>query len=200
MPFFWKTYARNYNVSPVQQTLTIRSLAAFPGFFEVSGPGALARLLNRAGPRPTNPAGMFWMDEDVLLRVRSAARSDLVSQLAQSKQPFAPGMDRSAKKMQLQELIRLYMRHVLRFDLAICKDWTAEFHGYARLPLGAADKLIAMVGPIRRQPAVSSADPQHAAVAREGIWLDGMETQYVIDLRFAANAPFAAKIDSPLEL
>jgi hypothetical protein len=171
-----------------------------PGFFEVSGPGALARLVNRAGPRPTNPAGLFWMDEDVLLGVRDAARADLLQQLAQSSQPFAPGQDRNAKKMHLRELVRNYMRHVLRFDLAICKDWTAEFHGYVRLPLTPTDKLIAMVGPIKRQPALSSADPQHAAVVANSIWLEGMATQYVIDLRFPANAPLAAKIEGPLEL
>jgi len=173
----------------------LATFASPPSFFELSGPGTLVRLvqfkkttydgLNLENSRLN---GSFWFEEEFLVRVRNRARTDLMQQQAQAGLPFANSFS---------DLVSNYMCHYLRNDLAICKDWTNDFDGYVRMRLLQGDRLIALVGPVARQPAYSSNHPQNAKVVANNVFLDGMATQYVIDFRFPANQAYAKRIQPP---
>jgi len=171
------------------------TFASPPSFFELSGPGTLVRLVQSRkttyeGLQLGNSRryGLFWFEEALLCRVRNQARLELMRQQAEAKRPFSAP---------LSSLVTLYMRHYLRGDLAICKDWTNDFDGYVSMRLLAGDLLIALVGPVAKQAAYSSQHPQHQAVVANNIWLDGRATQYVIDFECAENRPYARRIQGP---
>lgn len=166
-----------------------------PAFFEVSGPGALVRLVQQAKVTydglqlaDSRRDGLFWFEETLLRRLCREARSDLRRQQAERRHAFATP---------LRSLVSLYVRHCLRANLAICKDWTNDFDGFVRLELAAEDRLIALIGPVRRQPAYSATHPQHAAVVANQIWIEGQARQHVIDFGFAPNRSLAKRISGP---
>jgi hypothetical protein len=147
------------------------SFAAPPAFFELAGPGTLVRLVQSKkttydGLRLGNSRrdGLFWFEEALLVRVRNQARLELTRQQAEAKRPFSAP---------LGSLATLYMRHYLRGDLAICKDWTNDFDGYVSMRLLAGDRLVALVGPVAKQPAYSPQHPQHQVVVAKSVWLGG---------------------------
>jgi hypothetical protein len=162
------------------------TFASPPQFFQIAGPATLVRLVESKQGRD----GAFWFEEDFFSRIRQKARLELSRQQAQSK----PGFNNS-----LDSLITVYMRHVLRDALAVSKDWADNFNGYVRVRLFPDDKLVALVGPIARQPAYSDAHPQHAQVVAKDIWLEGRATQYVVDFRFPANRALLQRIQGPLQ-
>jgi hypothetical protein len=169
-----------------------------PTYYEVSGPGTLVRLVQFKKTtydclqlRNSDPQGLFWFEEDFLMRVRNQARLDLARQQAQSKRSFSAPFN---------SLVTLYMRHFLRNDLAVCKDWTNDFDGYVKMRLFPSDRVVALVGAVARQPAYSPEDPEHDKVMAKNIILDGRATQYVIDFRSADNKAYAKRIQSPSEL
>ena len=175
-----------------------RSFGGPAGFFAVSGPGSLVRLVQfgkvtREGHvlDPSSPAGAFWFEEDWLRRLRDEACRELRRQNRESRQTFAAG---------LGALISLYVRHCLRQDLAICKDWTEDFDAYVRLQLGSQDRLICLVGPVARQAAYSQQHPRHAGVVASQICLPGQATQYLVDFRHPANESFRERISVPRSL
>lgn len=76
----------------------------------------------------------------------------------------------------MRALTGLFMRLARRQDLAIFKDWTQDFDGYAVLPLRPSDSLLALVGPIREQPYHSrlrERDKRHALAESKNIRLPG---------------------------
>ena len=173
------------------------TFSATPTLYELSGPGTLVRLIqfkkityDGLQLKNSDPQGLFWFEEDFLLRVRNHARLDLARQQAQAKRGFSAPFS---------SLVTLYMRHYLRNDLAVCKDWTNDFDGYVKMRLLPTDRIVALVGPVARQPAYSPNDPQHQAVVANNIILDGKATQYVIDFRSVANKPYAQRIRPPCE-
>jgi len=117
------------------------TFASPPSFFELSGSGTLvwlaqSRKTTYEGLQLGNSRrdGLFWFEEALLFRVRNQARLELTRQQAEAKRPFSAP---------LSSLVTLYMRHYLRGDLAICKDWTNDFDGYVSMRLLAGDRLIA---------------------------------------------------------
>lgn len=96
-------------------------------------------------------------------------------------------------------LVGNYMRHVFRIKLAVSKDWTNDFDGYVRVRLLPGDKLVALVGPAKQQPAYSEKHSQHDAVVAKNIWLEGRATQYVVDFNFPGNKPYVQRIQGPFE-
>jgi hypothetical protein len=175
-----------------------QTFANTPTFNEISGPGVLVRLI-QAGKttydgqelKASRVDGLFWFDEVLLRRLRQQARMELLAQSSSGKGAFAAP---------LSSLISLYVRHCLRSQLAICKDWTHDFDSYVRLPLRGDDKVTALVGPIRKQAAYSSTDPGHARAVQNNIWLEGQEEQYVIDFRFKGNESYVGRIQGPIPL
>ena len=174
---------------------TRRSFGGNPTFNELSGPSTLIRLVQFGKTtydglelRNSRVSGEFWFEEELLLRLMRQARADLMQQQAQSRQPFSTP---------LPILIGNYIRHCLRADLAISKDWTNDFDAFVRLRLTPQDRLTALVGSVARQPAYSSAHPQHQAVVAKDIWLEGNATQYVIDFNFPVNRGFVGSILGP---
>jgi hypothetical protein len=179
---------------------TRQSFSAPPTFCDLSGPGTLIRLVQLAkrtydgldlhessiSGRPNTPS--YWFEEELLLNLLREARRELTQQQAAAKQPFSTP---------LPILIGDYVRHCLRMDLAICKDWTNDFDSFVRLRLMSADHLVALVGPVARQPAYSDKHPQHEAVVANNVFLEGRATQYVIDFNFPANRPFVGCILGP---
>lgn len=166
-----------------------------PSFYELSGPGTLVRLVQKAKTsyeglqlEESGRDGRFWFEESFLLQVRSHARRELEAQQRQSGRPFRAPLD---------ALVTLYVRHYLRGDLAVCKDWTHDFDGHVRLRLEAGDRLVALVGWVAAQPAYSSSHPEHKSVVEKGILLRGQATQYVVDFRFPPNRPYASRIMGP---
>ena len=175
----------------------LATFSATPHFFELSGPGTLVRLVQFKkttcdGLRLGNSRhdGQFWFEEELLTRVRNQARSDLSRQRAGAKAPFTTPFG---------ALVSNYMRHVLRDSLAVSKDWTNDFDGYVRVRLLTEDHLVALVGPVKRQPAFSKEHPQHQAVVANNIWLEGQATQFAIDFRFPANRLYVQRIHGPFE-
>ncbi len=179
---------------------TRRTFAVPPTYFELSGPITLVRLVqfgrsNYAGLElnPSSISGWpgkpsYWFEEAMLLNLLREARQDLSQQQASAKQPFATPMS---------ELIGNYVRHCLRADLAICKDWTNDFDAFVRLRLMPEDRLIALVGPVAPQPAYSQTHSQHQAVVNKNIFLEGQAKQYVIDFNYPANRPHVRRILGP---
>lgn len=153
---------------------TNNSFASPPQFKWLSGPGTLVRLVQFGKTtydglllRESRISGEFWFEESLLLNLRRHARADLTQQQATAKQPFSRPLD---------ELIGNYVRHCLRNNLAICKDWTNDFDAFVRVRLERGDQLMALVGPVARQPAYSQSHPQYDAVVTNNIWLEGQVT------------------------
>jgi hypothetical protein len=179
---------------------TRQSFSASPTFCDLSGPGTLVRLVqfgkstydglelhdSSTSGRPNKPS--YWFEEELLLNLLREARRELTQQQTAAKQPFSTP---------LPVLIGNYVRHCLRMDLAICKDWTNDFDAFVRLRLMPQDHITALVGQVARQPAYSSNHPQHPAVVAKSIFLEGRATQYVIDFSFLANRPFVGCILGP---
>jgi hypothetical protein len=179
---------------------TRRTFSGLPAYLEMTGPVTLVRLVQfgrsnyaglelnpaPAGGWPTRPT--FWFEEAMLLSLLREARQDLSQQQATAKHPFSTPM---------AELIGNYVRHCLRADLAICKDWTNDFDAFVRLRLMPEDRLIALVGPVARQPAYSQTHSQHEAVVNKNIFLEGQAKQYVIDFNYPANRPHVGRILGP---
>jgi hypothetical protein len=183
--------SQGFRVSPE----TRRSFAGNPTFHELSGPGTLVRLVQFGKTtydglelRSNRVSGEFWFEEELLLSLMRQARSELTQQQAAAKQPFSTPMP---------VLIGNYVRHCLRADLAISKDWTNDFDAFVRLRLMPADRLVALVGRVARQPAYSDKHPQHEAIVANNVFLEGRATQYVIDFNFPANCPFVGCILGP---
>ena len=174
--------------------------ATFAGraqFFELGGPGTLVRLVQSKKVTyeglqlgSSRRDGFFWFDEAFFLRVRNQAKLELTRQQRVSGRPFSAPLD---------ALVTLYMRHYLRSDLAVCKDFTHDFDGHVRMRLLPGDKMVALVGDVARQPAYSPAHAQHEAVVANEIWLEGQATQYVIDFNFAPNKAYTQRIQGPYE-
>jgi hypothetical protein len=187
---------QGFQISPE----TRRSFSGRPTFFDLSGPGTLVRLVqfgkstydglelnpSSISGRPGKPT--YWFQEEMLLNLLRQARQDLMQQQAADKKPFSTP---------LPILIGNYVRHCLRMDLAVCKDWTNDFDAFVRLRLMAQDHVTALVGPVARQPAYSENHPQHQAVVAKNIFLAGQATQYVIDFNFPANRPQVSRILGP---
>lgn len=173
----------------------LATFAGAPTSCELSGPGTLIRLVQFAkttydGLQVGNSRrdGAFWFAEDLLVRVRSEAKLELARQAA--GRPFRTPM---------AELVGNYMRHVFRDALAVSKDWTNDFDGYLRMRLFPGDKLVALVGAVKRQPAYSEKHTQHEAVVAKDIWLEGLAKQYVIDFSLPENKAYAQRIQGPFE-
>ena len=170
------------------------SFAGSPQPYRISGPPGLVRSVQRG----RSASGSVWTEEPVFATLRARAKQDLMMQ--SRKQPFARPM---------KEMIGMYMKHCLRFDLAICKDWTANFDAYAVLPLRPMDSLVAWVGPIKNQPYYSAPRPNEPEFAARklaydqaeagGVRLLASEEQYVVHFDLPANAPFASRILGPFE-
>jgi hypothetical protein len=179
---------------------TRHSFSGPPSFFELSGPGTLVRLVqfgkntydglelssSSISGRPGKPS--YWFEEELLLRLMREARQELTQQQATARQPFSTP---------LPILIGNYVRQCLRMDLAVSKDWTNDFDAFVRLRLMPADRVVALVGSVARQPAYSTKHPQHQAVIAKNIFLEGQATQYVIDFAFPANRPQVGRILGP---
>jgi hypothetical protein len=167
-------------------------------YYELSGPGTLVRLVqfqkityDGLQLEANSPEGAFWFEEELLNRIRAQARLDLARQQKLADRLFAASF---------KSLMTLYMRHVLRNELAVCKDWTNDFDGVVRLRLLSNDTLIAMGGRVKEQPAYSINHPQHGAVVVNSIILIGQAQQYVIDFRPAPNERYRNRIHGPYEL
>lgn len=126
----------------------------------------------------------------MLLSLLREARLELLREQATAKYPFMNPMG---------DLIGNYVRQCLRADLAICKDWTENFDAFVRLRLMPEDRLIALVGPVARQPAYSQTHSQHQAVVNKNIFLEGQAKQYVIDFNYPANCPHVGRILGPFD-
>ena len=183
--------SQGFQVSPA----TRHSFSGPPNFAELAGPGTLVRLVQFGKTtydgltlNQSRISGEFWFEEELLLRLMRQARADLMQQQAQSRQPFSSP---------LPILIGNYIRHCLRADLAISKDWTNDFDAFVRLQLMPQDRLTALIGSVARQPAYSRTHELHDAVVAKGIWLEGQAPQYVIDFSFPANRVFSGRIRGP---
>jgi len=177
-----------------------RSFYGPPTFNELRGPGALIRLVqfekrtyegfelkaSSLSSRPGKPT--CWIEEEVFVDLWREARFELNRQQAAAKQPFSTP---------LPILIGNYVRHCLRMDLAVCKDWTNDFDGFVRFRLMPGDEITALVATVARQPAYSAKHPQHKAVLANKIYLSGGITQYVIDFDFPANRSWGGRILGP---
>ncbi len=174
-----------------------RSFRGKPIPCRISGPPGLVRLVQQ-GRRKT---GAFWFEEPVFTRLREKARLDLAAQNPGNKEPFSISM---------KEMVGLYMKHCLRSDLAICKNWTENFDSYAVLPLRPVDSLVAWVGMIADQPYYEKPKPGDYTKAeykaklaiyeqaeRGGVSLLAREKQYVIRFDHAANRSFESRIMGP---
>lgn len=173
---------------PIHDPDILPSFQVAPTFCEVSGPGALVRLVSSAGARRMVE---YWFEEALFLRIRDQARRELREQQAASGKPFSSPFS---------SMVALYMRHCFRDRLAVCMDWGNDFGAYRRLPLTAQDKLIALVGPVSRQAAYSEKDPQYQAVVANDVWFRGQATQYVVDFSDSRNVPLNGRVSSPIPL
>jgi hypothetical protein len=161
-----------------------QSFAGAPSPYRISGPLRLVRLMQNGRARE----GEFWFEERVFNRLRQRAMRDLTRQSAANGQPFASS---------LQVLLGLYMKHCLRSDLAISKNWTSNFDSYVVLALSPQDSVVGWVGRIANQPYYSPPNPADPDYAKKkeiydlaesaGVSLLAAETQYVIDFKFPAN-------------
>ena len=176
-----------------------RSFRGAPTPCRISGPPGLVRLVQNG----RRAVGAFWFEEPVFTRLREKARLDLAAQNPGNKEPFS---------IPMKDMVGLYMKHCLRSDLAICKNWTADFDSYAVLPLRPVDSLVAWVGKIADQPYYSP--PSHGTLSKKeyqdqmaihdraeagGIRLLATENQYVIHFDHPANRPFESRIMGPWE-
>lgn len=169
--------------------------------YELAGPGELVRLVQKAKTtydglelRGSFRSGTkdrpetYWVDWETLRKLLREAREDLTRQQTESRRRFA---------RPLRDLVGNYVRHCLRADLAICKDWTNDFDGFVKLDLTSQDRLTVVVGTADKQPAYSSSHPQHQVVVDKGIWLKGGATQYVINFQIPSNRRFIKRIKGP---
>lgn len=171
------------------------SFAGCMRWCKLTGAGRLVRLVPEiamTSSRATTEAILkkkpsYWFTESLFLHLHSEAKRELSAQLTGSRSPVAS----------MNSLIGLYMRHCFRQDLAVSKDWTEEFAGYAVLTLRPQDSMLAMVGPIRDQPYYSQSDPRHAFAESKDTRLPGGAEQIVIDFNLAENASLLRQIEKP---
>ncbi|WP_395739908.1 hypothetical protein [Prosthecobacter sp.] len=175
----------------------LMSFAAPPRWCWLSGHGGLVRFLQEQKTtsdgqdlEASRLAGMFWFDEILFSSTRAQAKSELHAQF-----PKGPPQGTT-----LRSLTGLFMRLCLRQDLAICKNWTQDFDGYAVLPLRPQDALLALVGPIREQPYYSKLrkrDKRHALAESKNIRLPGGAEQFVVDFSLKENRAHEGRIMGP---
>ncbi len=175
----------------------LRSFASPPRWYRISGPGGLVRFLQEAKTTASGEdleasrlAGMFWFNELLFSQTRQQAKAELQNQIGSTQ---APGSS-------MRALTGLYMRLALRQDLAICKNWTQDFDGYAVLPLRPSDSLLVLAGPIREQPYYSrlrKRDKRHALAESKNIRLPGGAEQFVVDFSLKENQAFESRILGP---
>jgi hypothetical protein len=187
--------------------LNVDQRASFEGTptpYRISGPPGLARLVGPEDPRrqrDNRKTGFFWFEEPVFTRLRDKARAELM------RLDVSSGEKRAKPSC---ELTGLYMKFCLRGELAICKNFTPIFDGYAILPLRPVDSLVAWVGKIKDQPYYSKPRPEGLTKAEYqeqmqayelaeagGTSLVAQEKQYIVDFNFPANKPFANRILGP---
>jgi hypothetical protein len=137
---------------------TRRSFSGQPAFFDVSGLGTLVRLVqfskstydglelnsSSVSGRPGKPS--FWFEEEMLLDLLRQARQYLTQQQAAAGRPFSTP---------LPVLVGNYMRHCLRQDLAVCKDWTNDFDAFVRLHLMPQDHITPWSAPLPGSPRIA---------------------------------------------
>ena len=162
----------------------------------LKGPGAIVRFVDSNQKPPPPPAGLasryageFWFDANLLQLVRRQAYDELTKQRREAKQPMVNT---------LASMIGLYLRHYLRPNLAVRKDWKENFEAYVSLELQPSDSLYALVGPIAEQPHYSPDDPRHVQAAASGIALSGGVTQYYVNFNHRPNLPSAEHIAGPV--
>jgi hypothetical protein len=175
----------------------LRSFASPPQWCRLSGPGGLVRFIQEAKTTASGEdleasrlAGMFWFNELLFSQTRQQAKAELQRQLSDGPQTVAS----------MRGLTGLYMRLALRQDLAICKNWTQDFDGYAVLPLRPMDSLLVLAGPIREQPYYSrlrKRDKRHALAESKNIRLPGGAEQFVVDFSLKENRAFESRILGP---
>ncbi len=182
------------------------SFADVPVPCRITGPLRLVRLQpyvwdetgTRVLPFDREKVGRFWFEERVFNKLRGRATRDLMRQEATNKYPFA---------RPLPDMVGMYMKHHLRSDLAISKDWTPDFDTYVVLSLDASQSVLAWVGAIADQPYYSQPKPGEADYAAKkqmhdlaeagGVSLLATEKQYLIDFRFPANTAMRSAILEP---
>ncbi len=175
------------------ERLSFANGQAFP--YRVAGPLRLVRLVQEG----RDPVRNYWFEEEMFRRLRALATRDL---LRQQREPGSPTFARP-----LPEMVGMYMRHCLRSDLAISKDWTPNFDTYVEMVLGPKDSLVAWIGKIANQPYYSAPNPKdpkyaekkkiHDLAEASGVSLVTSERQYVIHFDFPANLPLRALIRPP---
>lgn len=175
----------------------LRSFASPPRWCRLSGAGGLVRFIQEAKTtalgedlEASRLAGLFWFNELLFSQTRQQAKAELLGQ-------FSSAMPQGSS---MRALTGLFMRLALRQDLAICKNWTQDFDGYAVLPLRPADSLLALVGPIREQPYYSrlrKRDKRHALAESKNIRLPGGAEQFVVDFSLKENRAFERRILGP---
>src|SRR5450432_1406004 len=92
--------------------------------FRIDGPLHLVRLVQR----DRSKIGNYWFEWRVFRGLLLQAERELMRQNAANKEKFV---------RPIKELAGNYIRHCFRNDLAISKDWTADFDQYAELRLEA---------------------------------------------------------------
>lgn len=182
------------------------SFADMPIPYRLTGPLRLVRLQpyewDETGTKlvefDPEKVGRYWFEERVFNKLRGRATRDLLRQETANKRPFV---------RPLPEMVGMYMKHHLRSDLAISKDWTPDFDTYVVLSLEASASIVAWVGAIADQPYYSKPDPGDKGYADKkqrydlaeagGVSLLASERQYLIDFRFAANTALRSAIRKP---
>lgn len=129
--------------------------------------------------------GAFWMEEREYERIRRAALDDLRTQGTAGGSTSRLG---------------LYLRLMLRDQLAVRRDWTPSFDYRVALVLPPGASVVGLVGRIRHQPVYSRGKAGSAEAAGAGIELGGGLTQYVINFGIAANREATRYISPPMPL
>ena len=167
---------------------TIRSFDGSYQAGQLHGSARLVRLLSHAGQAPegqfytsNRDDGSYWFEEAAMQKLKADALTDL---RAQGK----------ANPSALAAYLRLQLRDVL----AIRRDWTPSFDYYALLQIPAKASLIALIGKIKKQGVYSRNVPGSSSAGRQGIFLPGGLTQYVINFGHPANTPAKDWIQSPI--
>lgn len=172
---------------PDADTVTSFQHAAFTAC-RVLGPARLVRLLCHAGVAPEGQTyganrqdGSFWFTEDQFHQLRAAAIADLRSQGGGSE----------------RDRLRAYLRLQLRDVLAVRRDWTPSFDYFAVLAIPDGKAAVALMGKIAGQPVYDPSTYAGQQSSRQGVFLAGGLTQYVIDFRFKANSGLERCIQGP---
>ena len=175
-----------------------QSFATSPGFFKLTGPGRLIRLVQfgkttRTGEilQPSRFAGDCWFEERLFQRLRASALAELATQNGTQSG--------TAQYTPRKDLMGLHMKFNLRDSLAVSRDWN-DFDAYVSFSFGPNEAVVALVGKIKGQSYYSVNNPGHAGAESAGISLPGGEDQYVIDFSFPANRRLANRINGPVRL